>query len=168
MRQLLIKAATPLVAGALVLASLSGAAFANAKHQATTTPTYAIAYEGPLSGGNAQLGLNMAVRGRVRRPGGELREVGFRQASLHAHLRPQGRPGLGHAFADRRRGARVQQERHRSCRPGFLGCDQGGRADLQREPRGDCQPVGDTAGAGHLRMEELLPGRRGRRRAGAG
>ena len=60
MRQLLIKAATPLVAGALVLASLSGAAFANAKHQATTTPTYAIAYEGPLSGGNAQLGLNMA------------------------------------------------------------------------------------------------------------
>jgi branched-chain amino acid transport system substrate-binding protein len=59
MRQLLIKAAIPLVAGALVLASLSGAAFANAKHQATTTPTFALAYEGPLSGGNAQLGLNM-------------------------------------------------------------------------------------------------------------
>jgi len=60
MRQSLIKAAVPLVVGALVLASLSGAAFANAKHQATTTPTYALAYEGPLSGGNAQLGLNMA------------------------------------------------------------------------------------------------------------
>ena len=59
MRHLLIKAAVPLVAGALVLAGLSGAAFANAKHQATTTPTFAIAYEGPLSGGNAQLGLNM-------------------------------------------------------------------------------------------------------------
>jgi branched-chain amino acid transport system substrate-binding protein len=59
MRQFLIKAAVPLVVGALVLASLSGAAFANAKHQATTTPTYAIAYEGPLSGGNAQLGLDM-------------------------------------------------------------------------------------------------------------
>ncbi|MGO9965423.1 MAG: branched-chain amino acid ABC transporter substrate-binding protein [Acidimicrobiales bacterium] len=59
MRQSLIKAAVPLVAGALVLASLSGAAFANAKHQATTTPTYAIAYEGPLSGGDVQLGLNM-------------------------------------------------------------------------------------------------------------
>jgi branched-chain amino acid transport system substrate-binding protein len=59
MRHLLIKAAAPLVAGALVLAGLSGAAFANAKHQATAMPTYAIAYEGPLSGGNAQLGLNM-------------------------------------------------------------------------------------------------------------
>jgi len=59
MRHLLIKAAAPLVAGALVLAGLSGAAFANAKHQATATPTYAIAYQGPLSGGNAQLGLNM-------------------------------------------------------------------------------------------------------------
>ena len=60
MRQLLIKAAVPLVVGALVLAGLSGAAFANAKHQATAKPTFDLAYEGPLSGGNAQLGLNMA------------------------------------------------------------------------------------------------------------
>ncbi len=59
MRHLLIKVAAPLVAGALVLAGLSGAAFANAKHQTTATPTFEIAYEGPLSGGNAQLGLNM-------------------------------------------------------------------------------------------------------------
>jgi branched-chain amino acid transport system substrate-binding protein len=60
MRHLLIKAAAPLVAGALVLAGLSGAAFANAKHQATTVkPTYILAFEGPLSGGNAQLGLNI-------------------------------------------------------------------------------------------------------------
>jgi branched-chain amino acid transport system substrate-binding protein len=60
MRQLLIKAAVPLVVGALVLAGLSGAAFANAKHQTTAKPTFDLAYEGPLSGGNAQLGLNMA------------------------------------------------------------------------------------------------------------
>ena len=60
MRQSLIKVVVPLVAGALVLASLSGAAFANAKHQATAKPTFDLAYEGPLSGGNAQLGLNMA------------------------------------------------------------------------------------------------------------
>lgn len=53
MRHLLIKVAAPLVAGALVLAGLSGAAFANAKHQTTATPTFEIAYEGPLSGGNA-------------------------------------------------------------------------------------------------------------------
>ena len=60
MRQSLIKAAVPLVAGALVLASLSGAAFANARHQAAAVPNFDLAYEGPLSGGNAQLGLNMA------------------------------------------------------------------------------------------------------------
>ena len=36
MRKLLMKAGVPLVAGALVLAGFSGAAFANAKHPATT------------------------------------------------------------------------------------------------------------------------------------
>ena len=59
MRHLLLKAGVPLVAGALVLASLSGAAFANAKPLATAKPTFVIAYEGPLSGGNLQLGLDM-------------------------------------------------------------------------------------------------------------
>jgi hypothetical protein len=38
MRHLLLKAGVPLVAGALVLASLSGAAFANAKPLATAKP----------------------------------------------------------------------------------------------------------------------------------
>ena len=60
MRKLLMKAGVPLAAGALVLTAFSGAAFANAKHQATAKPVFDIAYEGPLSGGNAQLGLNMA------------------------------------------------------------------------------------------------------------
>jgi branched-chain amino acid transport system substrate-binding protein len=59
MRTLLIKAGVPLVAGAIVLSGLSGAAFASAKHTAMTKPTFEIAYEGPLSGGNAQLGLYM-------------------------------------------------------------------------------------------------------------
>jgi branched-chain amino acid transport system substrate-binding protein len=59
MRKLLMKAGVPLVAGAVVLSGFSGAAFA-AKQPNTTKPTFAIAYEGPLSGGNAQLGLNMA------------------------------------------------------------------------------------------------------------
>ncbi len=59
MRQLLMKAGVPLVAGALVLAGLSGTAFANAKHPAVAKPSFYIAYQGPLSGGNAQLGLNM-------------------------------------------------------------------------------------------------------------
>jgi len=60
MRQLLMKAGVPLVAGALVLTGFSASAFASAKHHATAKPTYTLAYEGPLSGGNAQLGLNMA------------------------------------------------------------------------------------------------------------
>ena len=60
MRQSLMKAGVPLVAGALVLASVSGAAFANVKHPATAAkPTFTLAFEGPLSGGNAQLGLNI-------------------------------------------------------------------------------------------------------------
>jgi branched-chain amino acid transport system substrate-binding protein len=60
MRKLLMKAGVPLVAGAVVLSGFSGAAFAVAKHPSTTKPTFDLAYEGPLSGGNAQLGLNMA------------------------------------------------------------------------------------------------------------
>lgn len=59
MRTLLMKAGVPLVAGAIVLSGLSGAAFATTKHAAATMPTYTIAFEGPLSGGNAQLGLNV-------------------------------------------------------------------------------------------------------------
>jgi branched-chain amino acid transport system substrate-binding protein len=60
MRKLLMKAGVPLVAGAVVLSGFSGAAFAVAKHPNNTKPTFDLAYEGPLSGGNAQLGLNMA------------------------------------------------------------------------------------------------------------
>ena len=60
MRKLLMKAGVPLVAGAVVLSGLSGAAFASVRHPAITKPTFDLAYEGPLSGGNAQLGLNMA------------------------------------------------------------------------------------------------------------
>ena len=59
MRKLLMKAGIPVAAGALVLSAFSGTAFANAKHSATAKPVFDIAYEGPLSGGNAQLGLNM-------------------------------------------------------------------------------------------------------------
>jgi branched-chain amino acid transport system substrate-binding protein len=60
MRKLLMKVGVPLVAGAVVLSGFSGAAFASAKHESAMRPTFDIAYEGPLSGGNAQLGLNMA------------------------------------------------------------------------------------------------------------
>ena len=55
-----MKAGVPLAVGALALTGFSGAAFANAKHPATSKPTFDLAYEGPLSGGNAQLGLNMS------------------------------------------------------------------------------------------------------------
>ena len=60
MRKLLMKAGVPLVAGAVVLSGFSGAAFAVAKQPSNTKPTFDLAYEGPLSGGNAELGLNMA------------------------------------------------------------------------------------------------------------
>ena len=59
MGKLLMKTGVPLVAGALVLTGLGGPAFAAAKAPDTTKPTFDIAYEGPLSGGNAQLGLYM-------------------------------------------------------------------------------------------------------------
>ena len=51
------KALAPALAVAVSALSLSATALpANASG---TKPTYIIAYEGPLSGGNAQLGLNM-------------------------------------------------------------------------------------------------------------
>ncbi|HXZ83402.1 MAG TPA: branched-chain amino acid ABC transporter substrate-binding protein [Acidimicrobiales bacterium] len=46
-----------LIAVALVLGTSQGVASANKSH--SSEPTYTIAYDGPLSGGNAQLGRNM-------------------------------------------------------------------------------------------------------------
>ena len=59
MRKLLMKAGVPIVAGGLVLSGIGGAAIAGASVHQNAVHTYKIAYEGPLSGGNAQLGLNM-------------------------------------------------------------------------------------------------------------
>jgi len=58
MRKLLMKAGVPFVAGAVMLTGFSGVSFASANHPDATKPTFDLAYEGPLSGGNAQLGLN--------------------------------------------------------------------------------------------------------------
>jgi branched-chain amino acid transport system substrate-binding protein len=51
----------PVLAGALALAgaTVAGASTKSAHAVPHAKPTYTIAYEGPLSGGNAQLGLNM-------------------------------------------------------------------------------------------------------------
>jgi len=57
MRKLLMRASVPLVAGAVALAGFSTAASASPAPHAK--PVFKIAYEGPLSGGVAQLGLNM-------------------------------------------------------------------------------------------------------------
>jgi branched-chain amino acid transport system substrate-binding protein len=54
-----MKAGVPLVAGAVVLSGLGAAAFASTRPEATMKPTFTIGFEGPLSGGNAQLGLNV-------------------------------------------------------------------------------------------------------------
>ncbi len=60
MRKLLMKVGVPVTAGAMMLAGFTSVAGAVARHPAATMkPTFDIAYEGPPSGGNAQLGLNM-------------------------------------------------------------------------------------------------------------
>ncbi|MGH9106718.1 MAG: branched-chain amino acid ABC transporter substrate-binding protein [Acidimicrobiales bacterium] len=51
-------AAVATAVSAVTLGAVSATAFASNK-PASSKPTYVIAYEGPLSGGNAQLGLNM-------------------------------------------------------------------------------------------------------------
>ena len=60
MRKLLMKAGVPLVAGAVVLSGFSGAAFAVPSSRATQSRRSTLPTKVPLSGGNAQLGLNMA------------------------------------------------------------------------------------------------------------
>lgn len=58
MRKLLVRIAAPFAVGALALAGTSVAASASSTGP-RALPTYTLAYEGPLSGGNAALGLNM-------------------------------------------------------------------------------------------------------------
>jgi len=58
MRKLLMQACVPIVAGSVALVGVASAASATTTRP-HATPTYTLAYEGPLSGGNAQLGLNM-------------------------------------------------------------------------------------------------------------
>ena len=59
MRKLLMKTGVPIVAAAVALTGVATAASATTTPKPHATPTYTIAYEGPLSGGVAQLGLNM-------------------------------------------------------------------------------------------------------------
>lgn len=58
MRKLLMKAGVPVAAAAVALTGFVGASSANAAAP-HAKPLFIIAYEGPLTGGNAQLGLNM-------------------------------------------------------------------------------------------------------------
>jgi branched-chain amino acid transport system substrate-binding protein len=57
MHRRILRFGVPLVAVALAIGTFGGAATAITSH--SSKPSYTIAYEGPLSGGNAQLGLNM-------------------------------------------------------------------------------------------------------------
>ncbi len=126
MRQSLIKAAVPLVVGALVLTSLSGAAFANAKHQTTSTPTFEIAYEGPLSGGNAQLGLNMeyAVEYAVNAANSGMSAFGKLPFKLvFIRKDDQGSATLSPTDAQE---IVSNPDGHSRRRPRLLGCHQGG------------------------------------------
>lgn len=58
MHQLTKRLGVPFAGAVLAVASYGGTALA-ATHHSSSTPSYTIAYEGPLSGGNKQLGLNM-------------------------------------------------------------------------------------------------------------
>ena len=59
MHKLFRKLSLPVVATAVSTLSFGAVTAAGTQAEASTMPSYTIAYEGPLSGGNAQLGLNM-------------------------------------------------------------------------------------------------------------
>ncbi|MDA8291969.1 MAG: branched-chain amino acid ABC transporter substrate-binding protein [Actinomycetota bacterium] len=59
MNRITLRFVAPVAAAAVALAGVGSAQVAAASNAHASTPTYTIAYEGPLSGGNAQLGLNM-------------------------------------------------------------------------------------------------------------
>ncbi|MCU1494738.1 MAG: amino acid/amide transporter substrate-binding protein family [Acidimicrobiaceae bacterium] len=59
MKRSIARIGAPVAVAALALTAMGGAGLASASTSHASQPTYTIAYEGPLSGGNAQLGLNM-------------------------------------------------------------------------------------------------------------
>ncbi|HUY29535.1 MAG TPA: branched-chain amino acid ABC transporter substrate-binding protein [Acidimicrobiales bacterium] len=59
MNRITLRLGAPVVAAAVALAGVGTAQAASGSVAHASKPTYTIAYEGPLSGGNAQLGLNM-------------------------------------------------------------------------------------------------------------
>jgi len=59
MRTMTLRLAAPVAAAAVALSGVGSAQVASASTARASAPSYTIAYEGPLSGGNAQLGLNM-------------------------------------------------------------------------------------------------------------
>ena len=60
MKQRMLRIVVPMLAGVIALGTASVAGATTRAHSvAHSAKTYTIAYEGPLSGGNAQLGLNM-------------------------------------------------------------------------------------------------------------
>lgn len=54
-----VRVALPLALGAVVLAGCSSSGSSGSKNNSSGGNTFTIGYQGPLSGGNAQLGLNM-------------------------------------------------------------------------------------------------------------
>ena len=56
----LARAVVPIALGAVLLAGCGGSSSGGNSANPSGKKTYTIAYQGPLSGGNAQLGINMA------------------------------------------------------------------------------------------------------------
>jgi branched-chain amino acid transport system substrate-binding protein len=56
----LVRAAVPIAVGAVILAGCGGSSSGGGSNSSSGGKTFTLAYQGPLSGGNAQLGLNMA------------------------------------------------------------------------------------------------------------
>ncbi len=148
------KALAPALAVAVSALSLSATALPASA--SGTKPTYIIAYEGPLSGGNAQLGLNMEYS--VELAINQANATG--QPALHPQVQGRRRPGIGHRFADRRSGTGQQLSGRGRGRPGVLGRHRGRRADVLVSQPGHRQPVGDGTDSGPKGMAQLLPGRR--------
>ena len=153
------KALAPALAVAVSALSLSATALpANA---AGTKPTYVIAYEGPLSGGNAQLGLNMEYSV----------ELAINNANatgaLPFALKFKPADDQGSATASPTVAQELVSNSQVMAVVGrLLRSHGGGRAHLLGRQPGHSQPLRHAPAPGPKGMAQLLQGRRRRQRPG--
>ena len=168
MRKLLMKAGVPLVAGALALTGFTSAASANARHVSTTMkPTFDIAYEGPLSGGNAALGLNMlyAVEFAVNEANSGMSQFGKLPFTL-AFVKKDDQ-GLGTISPTDAQELVANKSVVGVVGPAFSAAVQAAEPTFSSHSLATVSPSANVDDARRPRLEELLPGGRGRQCPGS-